>query len=556
VSVEFVDGAASGPKSQAVAFRAARAAGAQAIGLAPIDAAALELLIADATNQGIPVVAFDAPAAPGSRVLAYIGTNNEAAGQLAGHALRRLLPAGGQVGISLDSLTAANGVQRIRGFLAALAGSGIQALPPIEESYDPLRGERFVTEMVREHPDLIGAFGATGASAANWGAAITRANRQPFAIIGFDIGADSVRMLKDGLAQVVVAQREYAMGFLTVELLCRAVIEGVDQARATLAADAILDTGVDLITLQRTDWSICLADYLAQSSNRRRVDPVLRAMVARHAGPVRLCVIGMAEEGERGVLEADEPFNQSTLIGHVITHGLPLIIDPAADHTSYRDLQAIRERGIRTIAAIPLATRGQVLGALVLESELPDACRPQDLVLLEQIASAVGAAIENVRLVGQVAQRVAELETISQHQALLIETIMEISSPAVPIAKGILVMPLIGVIDSQRASRFMETLMSEIGNHHAAVVLIDISGVSIVDTSVANYLIQAARATRLLGAEVVLVGISPPVAQTIVHLGVDLTGIITRADLESGFAYALARVGGRIQYTTAAKQSL
>ena len=100
-------------------------------------------------------------------------------------------------------------------------------------------------------------------------------------------------------------------------------------------------------------------------------------------------------------------------------------------------------------------------------------------------------------------------------------------------------MPLIGSIDSGRAQQIMETLLEGIASHKASIALLDITGVQIIDTQVAHALIQAAQAARLLGAQVVLTGIQPQIAQTLVHLAVDLSGIITRATLQAGIAYAL-----------------
>jgi rsbT co-antagonist protein RsbR len=131
--------------------------------------------------------------------------------------------------------------------------------------------------------------------------------------------------------------------------------------------------------------------------------------------------------------------------------------------------------------------------------------------------------------------------------------IQELSAPLIPIYRGVLVLPLIGVIDSRRAVMIMETLLDGIARREASVVLLDITGVPVVDTSVAHYLLQAARAVRLLGAEVVLVGISPEIAQTIVHLGVNLSDIRTRSDLQAGFAYALELLG--LQVTARGKRA-
>ncbi len=122
-------------------------------------------------------------------------------------------------------------------------------------------------------------------------------------------------------------------------------------------------------------------------------------------------------------------------------------------------------------------------------------------------------------------------------------TIMELSSPVVKVWEGILTMPLIGVIDARRATAITENLLETIVLHQADSVIIDITGVSTVDTQVANYLLSAARACRLLGSQVALVGIGSEVAQTIVHLGVDLSDLVTRSDLQAGIAWALERQG-------------
>lgn len=121
--------------------------------------------------------------------------------------------------------------------------------------------------------------------------------------------------------------------------------------------------------------------------------------------------------------------------------------------------------------------------------------------------------------------------------------LQELSTPLIPLYRGILALPLVGTIDSHRAGQIMEALLQGIAREHAAVVLMDITGVPMVDTQVANYLIQAARTARLLGAQTVLVGIGPEIAQTIVQLGIDLSDIATRANLEAGIQYALSLRG-------------
>lgn len=139
-------------------------------------------------------------------------------------------------------------------------------------------------------------------------------------------------------------------------------------------------------------------------------------------------------------------------------------------------------------------------------------------------------------------QRKQEIER-SNFQQQLIEaqrsTLRELSTPLIPISDHVLIMPLIGTIDSARAQMVMESLLEGVARHQARLVILDITGVMVVDTQVAQAFIQAAQAVRLLGAQVMLTGIQPQIAQTLVHLGVDLSGIITRGSLQSGIAAAL-----------------
>ncbi|NJK79497.1 MAG: STAS domain-containing protein [Chloroflexaceae bacterium] len=129
-----------------------------------------------------------------------------------------------------------------------------------------------------------------------------------------------------------------------------------------------------------------------------------------------------------------------------------------------------------------------------------------------------------------------ERQRIIEEQAATLE---QVSTPLIPIAEGLVALPLVGSIDGQRAQQVMETLLEGIAHYRASIAIIDITGVQTVDTQVAQALVQAAQAVRLLGAQVVLTGIQPPIAQTMVHLGVDLQGIVTRSTLQSGIAYAL-----------------
>jgi rsbT co-antagonist protein RsbR len=117
--------------------------------------------------------------------------------------------------------------------------------------------------------------------------------------------------------------------------------------------------------------------------------------------------------------------------------------------------------------------------------------------------------------------------------------LLELSTPVIPLMENILVLPVIGTIDSTRAGQIMENLLNSIVKYQGETVLIDISGVPIVDTQVAHHLIKTVQAARLLGARCILVGIRPEFAQTIVKLGIDFHDIVTKNSLQAGLELAL-----------------
>jgi rsbT co-antagonist protein RsbR len=126
-------------------------------------------------------------------------------------------------------------------------------------------------------------------------------------------------------------------------------------------------------------------------------------------------------------------------------------------------------------------------------------------------------------------------EALIRHQEA---SLLALSTPLIPISGKVLVMPLIGSVDTRRAEQVLETLLNGVSSRSANVVILDVTGVSMIDTQVADTLLRAARAVGLLGASVILTGVRPEVAQTLITLGVDLTGIITCGTLQSGIARA------------------
>ena len=126
------------------------------------------------------------------------------------------------------------------------------------------------------------------------------------------------------------------------------------------------------------------------------------------------------------------------------------------------------------------------------------------------------------------------------------KSLLEMSTPVTQIWSGILLLPIVGIIDSKRARDIMNATLDKIGETQARIFILDISGVGVVDTAVANHLIKITRATRLMGCECTISGVSPSIAQTIVDLGIDVGRIKTTSTMKDALAHAFNRVGMEI----------
>jgi rsbT co-antagonist protein RsbR len=146
--------------------------------------------------------------------------------------------------------------------------------------------------------------------------------------------------------------------------------------------------------------------------------------------------------------------------------------------------------------------------------------------------------ITDLKLAEQERMRLQEQIIEAQRQAL-----QELSTPIIPIMDGIIVLPLVGSIDTQRARDITRTLLGGISQYRARVAIIDITGVPVVDTGVAQHLNNTIQAARLKGARTIITGISDAVAETIIDLGIDWKGIETLRDLQNGLLVALRQLG-------------
>lgn len=208
------------------------------------------------------------------------------------------------------------------------------------------------------------------------------------------------------------------------------------------------------------------------------------------------------------------------------------------------------EEHIRFYAGAPLVTpSGYPIGMICVKDTVPRELTPEQVEALRVLGRQVIAQCELRRQITLLETAIQErdraaAERQSLYQELLAAqaaTVAELATPLIPISDEVVILPLIGAVDGRRVQQAMETLLQGVAGGGARATIVDITGVPVVDADVAAGLVRIAQAVRLMGAEVVLTGIRPEVAQTLVGLGMELAGIVTRSTLQDGIAYAQRR---------------
>lgn len=359
-----------------------------------------------------------------------------------------------------------------------------------------------------------------------------------------------VPMLMRGQTVGVIAAQSYQAGAFdehhlqVLEMIAHQAAAAIESARLYQEAQrrvaqlgALQEVGLKLATT--TDMAAVLATIAEAVLSLLQANDVL---IFLYDAARQSFTLGTAlrDTGERDfAIPMPRP---NGLTATVARSGQILAIDDASNHPLYADMPG-QARGLKSIVGAPLIRSGQVLGVLNVSYYTHHHFTPDELRLLQSLSDQAAVAVSNAQLFQQMQAVMQELQATTATQSELLDLIHELSTPVVPILSGVLLMPLIGSIDSQRGRQILERLLQEVERQGARVVLMDITGVPVVDTAVAQMLLQAVQATQLLGGEAVLVGIRPEVAQTLVGLGVDLSGITTRSDLQGGVAYALRRIG-------------
>ncbi|WP_437760564.1 protein kinase domain-containing protein [Sorangium sp. So ce1389] len=273
------------------------------------------------------------------------------------------------------------------------------------------------------------------------------------------------------------------------------------------------------------------------------------------------------------------------IVDRVAHAGRTLVLDDASASSAFSDDPYIARHRVRSVLCLALKHQGRRTGVLYLENNVASSVfTPARVELCSLLASQAAIAVENARLYAHVQsvtdelrrsneilesnvqRRTEELRQANEQltielseraraekaRAILQEEVIraqrerlaELSTPLLPIAEGVVVMPLIGTLDADRAAQMQEAALRGAADVSARTVILDITGIRTIDTAVAGTLLRTTAALRLLGAQAVITGVRADVAQTLVALGIDLTTVLTFGTLRSGIAYALVRAGG------------
>ncbi len=147
----------------------------------------------------------------------------------------------------------------------------------------------------------------------------------------------------------------------------------------------------------------------------------------------------------------------------------------------------------------------------------------------------------------KIATDVTEQKRLEEERTKQAALIMEMSTPVMRLWDNILLLPIVGLVDSKRVQLIMETVLQRIVDYETKVIILDIQGVPSVDSAVANHLIKVTKATRLMGCSCIVTGISPEISQALVNLGIELTDILTQATLKDGVSTSLEKIGFQLK---------
>ena len=498
-----------------------------------IDSHALAPAANRALAAGIPVIAADTEIL-GCAITATIRSDNLGGAGLAAGFLAERTGGQGAIAHLRGAASAHSATLRAEGFRAAIAQHpGMRIAYEAEGNWSFEDGQRFTRDALAQVPDLRALFAATDPMALGAAAAIAEAGRAGSILIAsFDALPQTLRAIHNGTIDAAVRQFPAEIGRGALDLAVRAA-QGQPAEPLTLVRVDLLTTGA------LAEAALDLLE-LFPAMLRNVVDS--RAALAHERGLLR-SVIDAVPDTHLFVKDRASRF-VITNAAHLQTLGLRHLEDvagktdrdltpgPLADQY-FADEQAVMESGTPLHDRIePVIDQHSGARHWYLTSKVP----------LRDASGAVTGHVGISRNITTLRQAEEERERLQAEVIRMQENMLrELSTPLIPISDDVLVMPLIGSLSEQRAHQILETLLEGITSSGAAIVILDITGVPLVDTQIANAIIRAAQAVKLVGAQVVLTGIRPEVAQTMVGLGVDFRSLVTSSTLQSGVAYALRK---------------
>ncbi len=280
------------------------------------------------------------------------------------------------------------------------------------------------------------------------------------------------------------------------------------------------------ISLWEEDWSAVKA-HLNQLLASGVTD--LDKYLAAHVEDVFACV-GMVKviDVNKATLDLCRAVDKKQLLG-----GLHVVFNEASMQTFHRELIAIGQGATTFEEESSISTLDGEVRHIVFRLAVGAGC--------EQTWERCFLSLLDItdRKRAEDALRRSQEETILAHRSVL----AKLSTPVIPINDRVIVMPLVGALDTMRMDQVMTALLDEVQRTRASIAILDITGVPDIDVEATNGIILAAQAVRLLGAQVVLTGIQPVVARRLIELGSDLSAIVTRGTLQTGIAYAMGTEG-------------
>jgi rsbT co-antagonist protein RsbR len=247
-------------------------------------------------------------------------------------------------------------------------------------------------------------------------------------------------------------------------------------------------------------------------------------------------------QGSRGRISPEEIKNQSAKFMEVFATAVQAGKTADVYAAEWADVRSFLEELSRTQVLAGFSSDETATFIFSLKKPLFDALREEagnDTAGLSDSVWSATLLLDSLGLYTVKSFQKSREEVIGRQQ----QELLELSTPVVKLWDGILALPMIGTLDSARTQVVMESLLQKIVETESQIAIIDITGVPTVDTLVAQHLLKTVTALRLMGADCIISGVRPQIAQTIVHLGVDLQGVTTKANLADALALALKRTG-------------